>query len=497
MTSERVEQGHGARGPGAFLPNLLGSRRFGALLWVATVLLFASSLTLPYLDHDALLYALIGHGIAREGVLPYSYAFDHKPALLYLFYAPLALVGRNWFEFQFFSLGGVMVLAAVTWRLFIARAFGLAVPLILIAYAAYGTVQFSGNSEYVFVPLALVAVALATRSAGSPGRLAASAVCAAIAANSNYAGGVALAVPVLVCLWRTSRSPGELAGRAGLYLAVMAALTLAVLTALALGGSDPGAYLGLQLRFLRGYGGHAVPVEPGVLAKLIGFLAVASLALIARLREPDVYRSDVTVDLALYALVAGSAAFMVLSGKPWPHLAFVPAVPSVILLLRWAARDAFARGVTGVLCAAMGAHAAYAFTSAHAGHAYDRQAFAQPYRAIADLVGDRSLLSMRASVVPLYYSGARPFQPIVWPEQTGLLFGRNEDRYFLRQLARRPAFVMTAPDWCGSDAPSWSSCRVVARDYRRMLRFPGEGPAQSGDRLQVGYDLYRAAPGLR
>ena len=75
-----------------FISRLLWRPEFHVLLLLMSLIKpGAELLTSQYMDHDSLIYTLVGAAIYRDGILPYDQFFDHKPFLLYFFYGPLGL----------------------------------------------------------------------------------------------------------------------------------------------------------------------------------------------------------------------------------------------------------------------------------------------------------------------------------------------------------------------------------------------------------------------
>jgi hypothetical protein len=86
-----------------------------SVLSLLVLLFFIGSLMQPYVTDDALIYALIGKGVYAKGLLPFSYAFDHKPIFTYYIYGLVELVGSDDFpKYQILSVIGYAASACLT-----------------------------------------------------------------------------------------------------------------------------------------------------------------------------------------------------------------------------------------------------------------------------------------------------------------------------------------------------------------------------------------------
>lgn len=464
----------------------LPDRTFDLLCILGVAAFFVASLGVPLIDHDSLIYVLGGEGIVRWGRLPYNYVFDHKPVLIYFIYAALVPFKGSGCEFQVFSLGLLIALAALVWWRF-ARAVSFAVVLLLIVAAATMTVGFSGNSELVSVVLVVAVVGLLAERPKSA-TIAAAGALGAVALLTNYANAITIGIPAACCLLTSKDGVGAILARSAAFAATIVITSLAVLACLSLAGMNLTTYFAMQRAFLNGYAGVPIVWEIGYTTKLLFFSGLAVWALAFR---ASVARTLTSLDLALASMAVGGLAFALLSAKPWPHYLFFIAAPCAVLVARTALDDGSGRLLVRTICVALALLGGYRVIETATQPRYDLAVFKAPYAVLAREVGTKPVMSMRASVVPLYYSGALPAQPIVWDDQPAIMFGDRQDDYFLTHLARRPAFVMTGPGWCDNRAGETSrACASVMRDYVRVIRFAGYH-ARPEAAVSVGYDLYR------
>lgn len=464
----------------AILNRFFQGRLFALCLCLSLALYFASQFDVPLKDHDPLIYVLVGKGIYWHGLLPYGYAFDHKPLLVYIFYGLLSFLDVRFYVFQAVSAVLLVANALLVWRLYLHRSLGLPLVLFVVATFSGGSVGYSGNSELLFVLFNLAAIHFALHSQDDRTRLLISAAAAVAAFNINYVCGVALFPALVFSLWVTSRSLSAFVTRLFAYglacILLMAALFVVAFAA----GMDVAQYFDLQRRFLTAYSAETTTPDKIYLAKL-GILVAIGLLPLFPVFEPA--RRNAARALAL--LLLGSAVTLFLSGKFYPHYLYALAAPAATILLmvdyRSHARHALLGTFLTFVCLAYVAK----FTAYLGSETYVMGDFLRPYRQISETVGAEKLMSMRAPIEPLYYSGATPFQPLVWKDHAYIIYGTGEDDYYRARLAQSPAFVMTDYGWCAGGGRDWISCKALADGYSRISHFEGDGG------LQEGYDLYR------
>jgi hypothetical protein len=450
--------------------------------------LIASAFLTPFVDHDALIYGIIARGIFHDGVWPYAYAFDHKPIFLYLAYLPIYLIGPGRHEFQIYS-AVLLVVTALIGTGFFVRGRALLLPtLATLAVSTAFTVGFSANSELVFAPLMLLSIGLFRN--GRLGNVAASAVVAVLCVMTNYAAILPLAAALTTVAICRAPTPAR-AAQTLLVYGVAAALFLAgFVLLLILAGMDVGGYLSLQAKFLRSYSTTDRDIASWFKLKLaIAFLALG-LTYGWRLAK-----SRATLDAndhALLVMSLGSALFLLVSHKYFIHYLFVPYVGASLLGMR-CLRDA-APARLWLVAAVLVANVFGVYTVARIARGVRAQhydaSFAAPYRALGKRVGNAPVLFMHASIVPAYYSGVRPADALVWPAHARILFGNDEDAYFMRTIGRGPRFIVTGYGWCDDPASLRGACARVARDYGRVAHFAGNTVVEKFPRFQAGYDLF-------
>ena len=320
---------------------------------------------------------------------------------------------------------------------------------------------------------------LALGSAGRPAWFVASAAIAVAAVSVNYASAVPLAPTLLYGLFASSRSVTRFLLRALLYLVVSLAVLGAALGLMALGGADLDSYFSLQGRFLSAYSGDRRLPGPGFLIQ-----CAVSVGVLSVLAAPGVFpRPQLRVACrAMALLIVFSLLYFVLSTKFYPHYAFMVTAPAAVVLL--SIDDSRLRLRAAMGCLLVGAAAIQAgMTMAALRHPQFAGDLYQAYAALRDAVRDEPLMSMQSSVVPLYFSGLRAYQPLVWPNHAEIIHGQGADAYYAELLETQPPFVMTEYDLCTRRQSLPNACAVLNSRYDEVQSVP------SGDSL-IGYSLY-------
>jgi hypothetical protein len=460
---------------------LIWRPKFHILLLASTLFLFVRYLPLSYIDHDTLIYTLVGQDIYKDGILPYGLFFDHKPFLIYFIYGPLAFINSSLNIFAIFTVLWIFILSSIAQLMLLKRSVPFLLTLFIMSAATFGNVSYSGNSEIVYVSLELLSVGLALGSARRPVWFLLSAAAAVAATNVNYSSGVPLLPTLLFCLYVSSRNTNHFLIRAPMYLVVSISFFGAALGLMALAGADLSVYFLMQRQFLSGYANN--PLEPGIriiLLVCVPFLALGLALLLPGLSIKKEFRK---LSAAMLLLAVFSLVSFFLSRKFFPHYAFGVIAPiTVIFLTLEYSRPWLRSALTLALIGVALVQVATAINGASI--LWNRTNLYDTYAPLADVVKDQPLMSMHASIVPLYFSKLQPFQPLVWSDHAEIMYGIDADNYYMGLLDQKPPFVMTDKDWCKVDGASWSACAALEARYEQVQSQQDNPPI-------IGYSLYK------
>jgi len=252
-------------------------------------------------------------------------------------------------------------------------------------------------------------------------------------------------------------------------------------------GTDLKRYFMMQWDFLRGYSDARAWPSSGFIFKMFPALIVSTSVFALRFAKIKFLKFEMA--LSLFCLLSIVSVFI--SGKYFDHYLYGANLSAFLILLSVVCRSGVRASITaiGVLIFASFLTIS-SISSLSKNKKYDNEEFMVNYRRISDRVGQDPVMSLRASVVPVYYSSAKPFQPLIWIDHAAIFFGQGEDGYYHAKLEERPKFVLTSHLWCEQEGRNWKSCDLIAQRYEKVLDFAGEGRVPSRNKLIVGYDLY-------
>lgn len=464
--------------------------RFGNLIWnsrlqailLLSQLIFLAVHVLPfqYSNYDTLIYAIIGKAIYRDGIMPYDYIFDHKPFLIYFFYGPLGLLESKINVFALFSVFWLLAISIVIYTILFKKRVPFLLILVLSICATFGTVSFSGNSEVVFVTLELLAIGLAFHSMDRPFLFILSAVTAVAAVNINYVSGPPLLFTLLYCLYISSRSISRFYYRSVVYLITCLIILFIVLGVLYFSGLDVINYLSLQRDFLLGYSGERLAVSTSFLIILLLPSFSVLLVFFPNLFSSVEHRS---LHMTMSILIISSVISFFLSAKFYNHYAFMVTAPAVVSFLTINYSRLWLRVTLtfSLILASFTYLCLSAYFYLNSQYSLDLWEF---YRPLKEAVEDQPIMSMHASIVPLYFSGAEPFQPLAWFDHAEIIYGAGADDFYADLLKKFPSFVMTSEEWCEKQKQDRAACDALSAHYIQVQSRQTDWPAH-------GYSLYR------
>lgn len=433
------------------------------LIALAALLVFVLSLARPYTTDDVLIYSLIGKAIYEKGMMPFTYAFDHKPLFTYYIYGLLAvLVPDNTPKYQVLSILAYALTALVT-RAFVKRESWL-VQFAILTGLAIKFLRYGANTELFFAPLALISVLLALRSRGWVG-LAFAGIFAAMAFNINYIAVFAVGPAVLYTLFSNGESRPRQFGSLLVYAVGFLLGILLVFTPLLL--KDPNLVAGFfaaQRKFLASYSqpqGHFV---------IVFFVsALPLLALLWVSLRCDAQDRRVRNILAIAAVSSFIGALV--PGKFFDHYLYVMVPPLVALYAL--STHAYKRVVLLVSMAALVCFSLPSFVKGFGPLQQIRAAYDfTQFRQLKEMIGDEKLLSIKAHHAITYFSDATPAQPLVWFDHARLIYGPKEDDYFLAYLEQRPRFIITIANMCNAPRAELEvpkSCDLIQARYSQVM----------------------------
>lgn len=429
--------------PKAVPPALAAGLKY---LLIALVVVYALSYcVIPFSDGDPAYYVLIGRGLLRDHILPYNYAFDHKPFGVYLFYG-------LWDRIAPFTLGKFTLLAVLLSGAFvtISRAFGsfnrgLAFGLLTVCGAIFDVL--SGNTELVLVVAEALILALMLKGieTNKTGLFFLAGCLSALAVNVNYLAGVCLLGPMALLLF----SPGWFRLSRCVMAGLGGVVSLVALFSpyLIVGHGALQSYFSMQRSFLHNYSG-ALSERLQCVFWMTFYLGLMLPILLGWIRRFPFNLADESTrrTMILPVWFASSFPATLLSGHPYQHyfiLCFAPATLMLAILFREGAFPSRLALMPLWLSSVffMGTEVKRNVTIALYTSRVD-------YTEIARQVGQAKVLDIRTFHAVFYLSDLRPFDVYLFSDHIDIFFRQNAWKRYMQDLAQNPLYVVAPYKGC-------------------------------------------------
>lgn len=439
------------------------SSRFVHYGFIGLILLYVLSYcVIPFSDGDPAYYVILGRGLLREHSLPYSYAFDHKPFGVYLFYGV-------WDQLFPVYPGKFTVLSLLLCGAFcmLCRAFGRFNRVHAFAgLVVFGAVfnVLAGNTELVLVTGEALILALMLRGVetGKPLLFFLAGFCAALVINVNYLAVVCLLAPAALLLF----SPGWFRVSRVLlaFLGLCSGLGVLFSPYLIAGHGTLQAYFSMQRSFLHQYSGT---LSQRLLCAfwMVFYLLLMVPVLVGWLRRFPVRlrQRDGRRNLILPAWCVSSFPATLMSGHPYEHyfiLCFAPAVIMLAILLRDGASPSclamLPLCVTTLFFIGVRLHDNINVAS------YTRRV---DYAGIARMVGRARVLDIRTYHAVFYLSDLKPFDVYLFANHIDILFRENAWKRYMQDLQQNPPYVVTPYVGCETHQVEAPVCLWLQEHY--------------------------------
>ncbi|MDU5828121.1 MAG: hypothetical protein E6Z60_14555 [Mixta calida] len=437
---------------------------------VASISLIAISLIAyvnffnPYMDHDSVIYAIIGRAI-NNGYMPYTFAFDHKPVFTYYIYA----IMHEIYPFKYGLFVALSLVSLFSISLICCKASGVKlinIPSVMLIFliCSYNLTELSGNTEFIFTALSLVSIWFITKDINIK-NLAISAALSAASFNTNYLACIGLA-PALLFLLAHSGSLRSFIKNLLIYSILFAISNILIVLPIYLfGGKDVFInYFELQKQFLTSYG------EKGSLpyfffAKIIVIYSSLILALIIKTTKEGVKNKE----LSLIIFCAFSFIGCLASGKDYGHYAF-PFVTSIVFIsvcMLRNDRDSFIILIAAPLFINLINMTPKLIDNNRKIHY--REFIWENSKRIKDITGDAKVMAVKSGHIPFYFGELNTFQPFIWASHTGLIFGNKENQFYNEQIMKKPPFILTYPGICDGSWSGTNFCKNLQAGYKKVL----------------------------
>lgn len=415
------------------------------ILFGIIALYVLSYCVIPFSDGDPAYYVLLGRGMLRDHVLPYSYAFDHKPFGVDLFYG-------LWDAITPFPKGKFILLAVLLSAAFVSigRVFGnfsrrFAFAILTVCGANFSVL--SGNTELVQVVSEAASLALMLKGieTGKTGLFFCAGFIAAFAVNVNYLFAVCFLGPAMLLLF----SPGWFRfGRCSMaVLGGIVGLLVLFSPYLIVGHGALQTYFFMQTDFLHKYGG-SLTERLRCCFWMTFYLVLMSPVLVAWVRRFPFHLADAASRRTMILPVWFASAFpaTLLSGHVFQHyfmLCFAPATLMLAILFREGAQPSRLALMPLWICTVFSIGMEIKQNVSIAVHTSRVD-----YAGIAREVGRAKVLNIRTFHAVYYLSDLRPFDVYLFDSHIDIFFRQNAWKRYMEDLRQQPAYVVTPYRGC-------------------------------------------------
>lgn len=435
--------------------------KYGMLL--AIFLYILSYALLPFTDGDPAYYTILGRGMLRDHLLPYHYAFDHKPFGIDLFYGLWDLLTpfyRGKFTLLALILSGVFVCLCRTFGSFSRRT---AFVLLIVGGSMFNIL--SGNSELILLTGEALCLTLMFKGVeqNRQSLFFIAGFVAAFIVNVNYLAALCLLAPAALLLL----SPGWFC-IARCCLAVVGGiigLIVLFMPYFVAGHGDLQTYFFMQRDFLHHYSG-SLQERLLCLFWTAVYVLLISPVLIAWCRRFSLsdWTEENRKNLLLPLWFCSSLPATMLSGHPFSHyflLCFAPAVIMWTILLRQGvAFSRYAFVPFFILAMFYIAHNTVKnFHSFFYNNLID-------YTEIRKEIGEKKVLNIRAYQTLFYMSDLRPFDIYLFHDHLDILYGQLAWQHYMQDLAQNPPYLAMPYDGCARHEVEAPVCQWIQTHYR-------------------------------
>lgn len=415
----------------------------------------------PLVDHDPAIYTIIGRAFILDGIAPYGYVFDHKPIAIYYIYGLLSLIYP--FKTGFFAFSSMVFIIGIA--VFINRKNLKLGELILSCLAICActafSYQLSGNTELFSAAFIILSIASMTNDSKKHAFLSGLFCC--IAFNINYLSSICLLLPTLYYFFKlvkTSRWENILIYSAGFA----ACFLLLLLPVVVLGGTSALVeYVAMQHTFIANYGKYSMPLYSSAIY-FMGMVSSFIPVMYVSLRSNSSLKNFIPYLLCL----PGCYLAAISSGYKYQHyFTFFAVIMSLFVI-----HSMKENGIKATIFLAFPVlfmsindtiNRAPLMISRFVD--FNIKGIDSRFDELSSIVGDKEVLPIRSSHLPFYFSSIKPSINLVWDNHSKIMYGDDENSFFISEIEKQPAFIITKHNMCLNDKSLIETCKLVNEKY--------------------------------
>lgn len=434
------------------------------------------------MDHDTVIYTIIGRDIFEGFNLPYNSTFDHKPIFTYYIYGLFnSLLNSNLYLIVSLicCISSAFILSKKNVNTFLLLSSLLIVQSVLLS-------NFSGNTEMLMLPFISAYILCFTSSDKWLSFIFIGAL-AAVLFNINYLAAVIM-MPVTLYMF-FSKGPKIAVKRILFFICGLVLAFTLIFLPFAFSSQSIADYVNLQATFLSSYAGKDRVSAFFSLSKFALLLLPVFIVYIASAQKDKYF----VINLLLFL---GGLLGAFASGHGYSHYLVPIAIPISLMfidILKHKRLLAVASIIPLILAVIYGSYIRYIGVS-HQSKAY--LASENGKRDIEHLNNlakkDNTALNIGSSHVIYWLSDARNINKFIFASHARLIYGANVDSYYLSQISRKPHLIMTKVGMCDS---STIVCKEIKKNYiydsTSNYDIKKNHIYDSTSNYDFGYDLYR------
>jgi len=437
------------------------NRVISFIISIISVLYISSYILSPFLNADPAFYTIIGRSYLREGIIPYNYIFDHKPAFIYVFYG-------IW-DFLFpFNNGKFAILAILLSTIFVfsCSMFGeynkiLAALILLIIGAPFD--PLSGNSEIVLISLESVCflfIKTGIRNNKSKYYIF-SGVLSSIVININYLSAICLFAPMIILIF----FDGIFSFKRIIYFMIgnIIGIIIVFIPLIVAGNNSVESYFYLQSNYMKHYSGSYSDRVYSIF--LESAYALASLPIIISWIKKKLYNfnSLQIENLVLPAWAVSSFIATLLSGHPFSHY-FLLCFSPVSIMMAILINDKNKINVYYIYFI-ISVSSLFMINESRQNlrtYFYNKEI---DFAKIDNEIKNNSVLSIRAYHTLFYFSHIKTLDKYLFHDHIDIVYGKNANEHFISDLEKNPKYVVTEYKACDIHSISDSICEIIYKRY--------------------------------
>lgn len=420
---------------------------------------------LPFIDHDTVIYTIIGRDIFESLSMPYDRTFDHKPIFTYYIYGIFSYILNNNLYLMvsiFCCLSSSLILCKKNINNF----------LILSSFLIIGSTLFSnlsGNTEILMLPF--ISAYLLFFKGNSSLKFLAIGGLASILFNINYLAAIVM-MPITLYMFH-SNNYKVLITNITIFLCGFLIVTLIIFLPFLILDQSISEYFRLQFNFITSYSGSN---RIDSLVNLLKFIFILLPIVTAYVILSERTRTFFLISLLFLGSVLGALA----SGHGFSHY-LTPTIIPIALMVITLIESKKILAVIAVAPLLLGT--TYLTIKRYTGtHEAAYLMSTKGKRDIAHLDSlastDNTALNIGSSHVTYLFSKARNINKYIFPGHVQIIHRAGANSYYESQIDRKPHLIMTKIDMCKTRN---KLCESIKRDYQY----------DSTANYAYGYDLYK------